>query len=509
MKLTYIGTETRILDIKTPAEFYPTVAQEIIRAETGKSLIVRAETQDGYVTYKVGMRSGTQTIFEQKNTLPKEYLSALKPAYLTCVEPEVIAYLQHLQSHPAEFCPDTFGKEITKRCKNSYKQYKLVPSGDHVIAYYGRMAVQKGEIFGERSTKYPISSYWSKYFEKVGKGYVDRTAVYMPNGIVAENSPVEAVSQVAPKATASQNLFERLKTLAKRALIKADVKVPITPEIIEASRTQIDIMRKAAEVGDIVSFDLALLDIISMLQRPVVTGDGSGVRKMMAIRPDDFASILEREEDILQAMEGSIVGNGTATTQAKDNFGSYGIKVYNATAEQRAMVLRHLSPTLKNKVKAVYRVIPVKQKTIFDTYVARHRIKDIKMLWHGSRNENWMSIIRNSLMLNPNAVITGKMFGHGIYFALSSRKSWGYTSFKGTAWAQGTSNCAYMGLYAVAYGKPYDVTAWSPSVNYQILVAKNGCNSLHAHAGASLQADEIVLYDEAAVLLSYIVEFGE
>ena len=59
-------------------------------------------------------------------------------------------------------------------------------------------------------------------------------------------------------------------------------------------------------------------------------------------------------------------------------------------------------------------------------------IHQVKQLWHGSRNENWFSILENGLQLNPNAIITGKMFGKGIYFAPSSNKSWNYTSYRGT-----------------------------------------------------------------------------
>ena len=34
-----------------------------------------------------------------------------------------------------------------------------------------------------------------------------------------------------------------------------------------------------------------------------------------------------------------------------------------------------------------------------------------------------------------------------------------------------------------------------------------GKNCVHAHAGTQLYNDEIVFYDEAAILLNYIVEF--
>ena len=511
MELIYEGSAVRKMDISSRSEFYPVVAKTIVEEENGKRLVVKASTEDGTVTYRVGVRSGTQTIFEMDNTMPDEYLTDLKPAYLTCVEPQVMEYLHYLQLHPEDFNEDTFYSEVSMRCKNSYKQYKLIPENGKVTAYYGRMAVQKGQLFGERSVDYPLSSYWSKYYEKVGKGYVDRTRLYMPEvfGDVSnhpkkkEKKPETAMKKFSQ---ASQRLFQTLKALAKHAVTAAQVKVPVTPAIINAAKEDLEMMRKAAIEGDVVSFNLALLDIVSILQRPVATGDGTGVKRILALNKKDFARIIEREEDLLQAMEGSITGD--YTPKKKEDFSQFGIEVYEATDQQREEVLKHLSPSLKVKVKSVYRVIPQKQKKVFNAYLKKKSIKDVKMLWHGSRNENWMSIIQNSLLLNPNAIITGKMFGAGIYFAPSSVKSWGYTSYLGTRWASGRSSTAFMGLYAVAYGKPMNVDTWSSFTDYKREVLQNGYDSLHAHAGVDLRADEIVLYDEAAVLLNYIVEFG-
>lgn len=49
-----------------------------------------------------------------------------------------------------------------------------------------------------------------------------------------------------------------------------------------------------------------------------------------------------------------------------------------------------------------------------------------QLLIHGSRMCNWVSILKNGLLLDPSkigAVITGKMFGYGIYWANSFSKS--------------------------------------------------------------------------------------
>lgn len=513
MNFIYHGSVTKEVEIKNKEDFYPTVAKLIVDEESGKRLVVTAETADGSVSYRVGVRSGTQTIFEESNSMPDSYLSDLHPAYLTCVEPDVAKYLQGLKKSGKDVTPAEFYSEISSRCKNSYKQYKLIPEGNKVTAYYGRMAVGAGRIFGERSVEYPLSSFWTKYFEKIGKGYVDRTRLYMPEVFGKTSPDVGSKGEEIPerkqapreKASFADRLFDKLKQFAKKAVRDAQVKVPVTPEIIQAAKADLDEMRNAAGNKDAAGFNLALLDIISILQRPVATGDGTGVKRLLAADSGDFARIISRESDLLQAMEGSVMGNRPSDKNGA--FEEIGIEVYKANQKQQKQVLKHLSPDLHGKVKNIYRVIPKAQKKRFDAYLKEREISNVRLLWHGSRNENWLSIIRNSLVLNPDAIITGKMFGQGIYFAPSSSKSWNYTSFIGTSWANGTSNTAFMGLYAVAYGKPYDVDTWDPYIDYRT-ETRNGFDCLHAHAGASLRNDEIVFYDEAAVLLDYVVEFG-
>lgn len=153
----------------------------------------------------------------------------------------------------------------------------------------------------------------------------------------------------------------------------------------------------------------------------------------------------------------------------------------------------------------IYRVIPGKQQKRFNKYIQEKGIHNVRQLWHGSRNENWLSIAKNGLLLNPNAVITGKMFGNGIYFATSSMKSWNYTSYRGTTWAGGTDDVGFMGLYAVAYGTPYDVSSSYHFTKAELNRLHADC--VHAHAGTALRNDEIIFFDENAMVLNYIVEF--
>lgn len=149
---------------------------------------------------------------------------------------------------------------------------------------------------------------------------------------------------------------------------------------------------------------------------------------------------------------------------------------------------------------------------LFNNYIEEKSVKKKLLLWHGSRTENWWSILQTGLKLRPtNAILTGKMFGYGLYFAPDASKSLGYTSLSGSRWASGVSDTAYMAVINVAYGKPFNVYSWDNKytrITEQTLQSYcAGANSLHAHSSKGmLRADEIVIYNEAQCTIQYLVE---
>lgn len=159
----------------------------------------------------------------------------------------------------------------------------------------------------------------------------------------------------------------------------------------------------------------------------------------------------------------------------------------------------------KNQFVDAWRVTNNTTHKKFDQFVKKYDVQETKLLWHGSRNENWWNILKTGLILRPtNVVITGKMFGYGSYFANKAEKSIGYTSLLGAHWTHGDSPKAFLALMEVAYGKPYHVED-SCDMDWSRL-HKMGCHSLHAHAGRSLYNDEIVVYCEDQMTVRYLVE---
>lgn len=287
-------------------------------------------------------------------------------------------------------------------------------------------------------------------------------------------------------------LYEKLLRHAKHMIEKTCVSVMITEGMIIESKR---LLRLLYETKNIEDFNKVLKELLSVCPRKVWK-----VEELLASSSDQIPEVIQREEDLVMAMQ---VVNGNQKKDLSFNaFDRYDISVSIPSEEKRQKVLELLAPELRRKVTNIYRIKTSKQEKKFKTYLKERNISEIKSLWHGSRNENWLSIVENSLSLNPNAVITGKMFGNGIYFAPNSLKSWGYTS--GGYWTREMSNpTRFMGLYATAYGEPLNVS--SPGQYSESKIGYHGC--VHAHAGSYLRNDEIIFYNESAMLLTYLVEF--
>lgn len=154
-----------------------------------------------------------------------------------------------------------------------------------------------------------------------------------------------------------------------------------------------------------------------------------------------------------------------------------------------------------------------KTQDAFNQYLKDHTSSKRKMFWHGSKNENWLNILKTGLVLNPNAVATGKMFGMGIYFAPSASKSVGYTSLAGSYWAGGTSDRAFMGVMDVACGKAFDIYdnpyGWGDLTAKKLEQKCPGANYVFAHKDKGmLRNDELIVYNEAQVTIHYLVELS-
>lgn len=388
---------------------------------------------------------------------------------------------------------------------NNNKYYRMIPHGDTFSVEYGRVGASC------QKASYSMSQWDKKYNEKVKKGYVDQT--HLVQDLIQKEEPTtkDGYKEIVNKAIAE--IVERLQSMAKQK-IQQNYKVSsqqVTQAMVDEAQKVIDKLMNSTKVKE---FNTILLELFGVIPRKM-----SNVKDYLASNETDFARILKDEQDLLDVMRGQVVqhtvDNSKSETTTEEEKGetileAMGLEFEEVTDEDVAMI-KSLLGDCRDKFYKAWRVKNIKTQKRFDDFVEKEKISKTKLLWHGSRNENWWSIINTGLVLRPtNAVITGKMFGYGIYYAPKARKSLGYTSLSGSYWARGNSNSAFMALMDVAYGKPYDVHSFDSkyyNFNYERLQQTcPGANCLHAHAGAMLRNDEIIVYKEEQCTIKYLVE---
>lgn len=186
------------------------------------------------------------------------------------------------------------------------------------------------------------------------------------------------------------------------------------------------------------------------------------------------------------------------------------LKVKKVTSSDIAKI-KNLLGSHNEQYYDAWSIENAKTQQAFTDFINRVENPDRKLLWHGSANENWWHILNSGLMLHPNkSIITGKMFGNGIYLTANAEKSTFFTSVNLPNKRGKLSNTSFIGLYEVVYGTPYHVYSYNPAfvnMNYANLQRiKRGAHCIHAHSGEMLKNDEIVVYNEDQLTIRYLVE---
>lgn len=444
-------------------------------------------------------------------------------------------------------------KPVYLRCvdvkNNHYKFYKMIPDekNNTFLAEWGR------EGSKSQSKVYPLSKWNTIYREKIAKGYEDKSQHY-----ALEAMPMQDVSRTtkdgavyAPIADADvrefiTNLVQMSKeVVAKNYNISAD---KVTQAMIDEAQGYIDAMTReytaVAATDDIRSatvhvsaYNDTLVKLLNTVPRKVqkvstvLVDTRLDVSRMRAA----MAQQIRFEEDLLNNMRTCVTANIVyKQTESKVEQGeekqitlleAMGLTVTPCTQEEMKQVYGAFTDSdrregLDKRVVKAYRVVNKETEKRFEKF--KQDYKDsynrfpCRLLWHGSRNENWWSIMRSGLRIRPsNAVYTGSMFGDGLYFAKKAKKSFGYTSSRHAYWTNGNSDVAIMALYNVAVGNQLHTDNNNNGISRmtwnEIRRRKdsdgNPYHSVYAHAGKYLRNDELIMYNEMQTTIKYIVVF--
>ena len=415
---------------------------------------------------------------------------------------------------------------IGSETNNNNKVYIMeeLPGGSEFKASWGR-------IEGHMSTKnYPMSQWDKIYKEKTTRSkepYKDRTELL----VVEAKSTGKKSGNKLFRDDRPKDVVDFAKQLQKHA--NASVKENYTISVEAVSQKQVDaaqdlinqisgmikLKAKADPINDM------LMDLYGIIPRKMVKVKDHLVQES-TIKNDiilqSVNDMLGKEQDTLDVMAGQVVVASQGIdvddpgVTAQDLLDSLGLDItgINKTEEKKIKELLAESNNARQFIRA-FKMQNNATEKLFNEHVKASKNKKTNLLFHGSRNENWWFISQQGLKLKPaTAVITGKMFGHGTYFADRSQKSIGYTSLHGSYFARGSSNTALLALYDVHNGDEWDIFANGKrhsnehtQLTYDKVKSK-GYDSVFAKGGYDLRNNEFIVYNENQSNIRYLIEIG-
>lgn len=212
---------------------------------------------------------------------------------------------------------------------------------------------------------------------------------------------------------------------------------------------------------------------------------------------------LQKQLDLIDSLEASydaLHTNKPTTTVPTEELFKVGIDILTDDRE-RSRLNDYFEKSKKDmhnynrvKIREIYKV------NIHDmTNSFNHKLSPVHEVFHGTSEANCLSILKSGLKISPpsTATIAGKLWGEGIYGAINSSKSMGYTFGR---WGQSASDTGWIYICDFALGNIFYPTTYKGNL-------KSGHDSVWAKASSTgLHNDEIIVYKNNQVKIKYLLE---
>ncbi len=389
---------------------------------------------------------------------------------------------------------------------NNNKFYDMRENTDGTFSVtYGRVGARGAEAC------YPMSDWDAKIREKTRKGYKDQTHLFAVAGAQPEQQ-IDGINCLIVKQLIQDLMRYAKQSISHNYIVTAD-KVT-RQQVAEAQLLLDNLVKMAKKDMDIVAFNQALIDLFSVIPRRM-----KHVKEHLVSDPKDLKTIgdkLAEEQETLDVMRGQVEMNETPDPKAEtvkplNILDVMGWSVEAVEDNKTIQTIKKMMGDDKGKFSRAFQFNNSHTNKKINQFIDNVPNKKTQLFWHGSRNENWFSILKTGLVLRPaNAVITGKMFGYGLYFADKCRKSLNYSSLSGSYWSGGNSKKAYLAIYEVHTGNQLRIKTHAPFCGLltesRLKDKGKHYDSVFAEGGADLINNEFIVYNENQCTVKYIVE---
>lgn len=277
----------------------------------------------------------------------------------------------------------------------------------------------------------------------------------------------------------------------------------VTPDGIQEARDILVKITGHVRKGDFSSIDMVDYTNAYMRLVPQHVGMRFDIRKVF---PD--AAACQKQDDILDSLEASYAAmqkqpatKGKSKKPVEQVF-RVDMDVLSDGPERRRLIDWYEK---SKKRMHGYDNVHVRQAYVVKLHDMDARY-DTKLgtdteVFHGTSQANCLSIMKSGLHVAPpsTAAIAGKMWGNGVYGAINSTKSLGYTFGR---WGQSSSDCGWLFVCDFAMGNVY-----YPGRYGGVYSPPRGYDSVWATAAKTgLHNDELIVYRDNQVRIKYLLE---
>lgn len=389
-------------------------------------------------------------------------------------------------------------------------------SGDCFNLTIGRVGIRVGR-HKPRTYLKNMAEWEPTYARFTEKGYLVTKKKKMEKKKFTKGGMVVNGTSFATIENASvRNVVEELLDTANQA-VESNYTVTvddISDEMFQYGKSVLDDIADNYKNMSVAQFNNKLKILYAAIPRRM-----DRINDMLAKRKQEFVNIIHENQELFDIIHGQLRNSDFGNIN-KDILQSFNLEWRPVTDSEKEWVIKKMGPEGRRYIEA-WRIINHKTENPFNGFCEKENLSEengISHLFHGSRSENFWSIITNGLTVNPHGVIiNGKMFGQGTYFAPLSTKSMGYTSMYGSRWSNGDNNHGFMGIYKVATGKCYDLISSDSSLNWRKLQEKcpgahctwaHGRTSSGKYASSPLYNDEVIVYQDNQSTIEYFVKFS-